>query len=307
MPSNRSNHARGLRWLQPPPLDARCSRRAMLLAGAAALAGGSINPLQAAPNPTRASTSRQAYEEALRHLPLDELAAADRARVLAVVSEPSLYRRLPVEVVDCDPELYLFLVRHPEVVVSMWQLMGVTKVKVTRTDDTTLSASDGAGTQSKVEFAHHSRDKHVVIGSGFYEGPLFRRRLTGECVLLLQSGYSETPAGRVLVSNQLDVFVSLENVGAEFVAKTLHPLVGKTADHNFSESTRFLGQISQQAELNQTGMRRLAARLTSIREDVRTKFVDVVDEVGDRVALRVAANPRGARRDLGPASSDDRP
>jgi hypothetical protein len=234
------------------------------------------------------SFSRQAYQEAIAVLPMDELTEAARAKIKAVVEQPTIYRRMPVEVIDCDPELYLFLVRYPEIVVNMWQLMGVTRVRVRRTAPYVFEANDGAGTQSTVELVYGNRDKHLWHATGYYEGPLFRRRVNGTCVLLLQSGYSQSAGGRMLISTRLDMFVALENVGAEFVAKTLHPLVGKTADHNFTETVRFVAQVSQQAEINRSGMQRLAERLDNVDANVKRQFAAVVAGVSERTALRVA-------------------
>ncbi|GIW91360.1 MAG: hypothetical protein KatS3mg109_1792 [Pirellulaceae bacterium] len=246
-----------------------------------------------------ASSSREAYAEALSVLPVEELTEAARAKILAVVQQPTIYRRLPVEVIDCDPDLYLFLVRYPEVVVNMWQLMGVTRVRIRRTAPYVFEANDGAGTQSTVELVYGNRDKHLWHATGYYEGPLFKRRVNGACVLLLQSGYSQSPSGRLLISTRLDMFVALENVGAEFVARTLHPLVGKTADHNFSETVRFVAQVSQQAEINRSGMQRLADRLDNVDSAVRRQFAALVAGVSERAALRVAAASQPDNRPQG--------
>jgi len=246
--------------------------------GASGLAWGSTAP--------RASTSREAQEDATRHIPFDKMRDDVRIRLQEVVRNPTIFRRLPVEVIDCDPELYVFLLRYPEVVVNMWQLMGITKVRISRKGDFLLDTTDGAGTFSNVELVYGTRDTHVVYAKGYYEGPLLRRRINGNCVLLLQSGYTQIPSGRVLVSSQLDVFVALENVGAEFVAKTLYLLVGKTADQNFSESARFIAQVSQQAEVNQPGIQRMASRLNNVDDAVRERFTALAATVNERAALR---------------------
>src|SRR5436190_23442273 len=75
---------------------------------------------QAAAKPPAATNSPAAKREAIAAIPFDKLEANMRRKVSAVVTNPSIYRRLPVQVTDCDPDLYLFLVRHPEVVVNIW-------------------------------------------------------------------------------------------------------------------------------------------------------------------------------------------
>jgi hypothetical protein len=91
------------------------------------------------------------------------------------------------------------------------------------------------------------------------------------------------------VTALLDAFVDLDNVGAEILAKTLHPLIGKTADHNLTETVRFIGQLSRASELNGPGVERLAAKLTNVDPAVRQTFADYAEVVYQRAILRQAA------------------
>ena len=224
--------------------------------------------------------------QAIAAIPFDRLSEESRAKLQSVVSQPSIYRRLPVTVIDSDPDLYLFLIRYPEVVVNMWELMGVTKAQVQRTGDFTFDANDGAGTTSRVELVYGDSKTHVLYADGAYEGPLFRRLIRGRCVLVLTSDYHQTLDQRVYVTSQLDMFVQFDNIGAELLAKTLHPLVGKSADHNFVESLRFLGQVSLAAETKTSRMQQVAERLTKIDPAVRDQFTRLTTLVGQRAAMR---------------------
>lgn len=227
---------------------------------------------------TEASTSRTSREEAIGAIPFAKLNPEARQKIDSVVARPTLYRRMPVKVIESDPELYLFLIRYPEIIVNMWQLMGVTQVTLTRKGPYLLEAEDGAGTVSNVELVYGNRNLHVLYAEGRYEGPLLRRRLDGRCVLLLSSGYA-SQASRTYVTNRLDVFLKVDNVGADLIAKTLHPLVGKTADSNFLESAGFVGQVSDVAKRNGPGFRQLAERLTNVQEPVRERFLSLTESV----------------------------
>lgn len=225
--------------------------------------------------PSRYSTNRLAREETLRELPLAALHESVRSRIEQVVARPTLYRRMPLEVIRCDPELYLFLVRYPEVVVNMWQLMGVTRVAVQRQGPYEYDVQDGAGTVSRVELVYGTRSQHLFLADGYYEGALLPRRSTGRCVLLLSSGYTHDRQQQVYVTSRLDVFLQLDNAGAEIVARTLQPVLGRTADLNFHETLRFVGQVSQVAETNGPGVQRLVTRLTDIQPAVRDRFAQL--------------------------------
>lgn len=244
---------------------------------------------QAAASPLLSvSTTAQNRNESIKAIPFDQMGEQVKARVWRVVSKPSIYRRLPTQTIDCDPDLYVFLVRYPEVLVNIWQLMGVTKVQMKRTGPFSFDASDGVGTTTKVELVYGRPDLHVYYANGFYEGPLLHNRITGRCVIVLRSAYAKQ-GDRLLVTVKLDTFVDLDNIGAEIFAKTLHPLIGKTADFNFTETARFMGQVSQASETNGPGMERLAAKLSNVDPAVRQSFAQYTDVVYQRAVLRRAA------------------
>ena len=245
--------------------------------------GGLLAPLPVAAAPPAEKAARQ---EAIQAIPLDELNAEAQAKIQSVVLRPSIYRRMPATVIESDPDLYLFLVRHPEAVVNMWELMGVTKVKIERTADYKFNATDGSGTVCHVELIYGDKNTHVLFAEGTYQGPLLRRLIRGRCVLVLRSDYANTVDRSVYVTSRLDMFLHFENVGAELLARTLHPLVGRTADHNFIESTRFLGQVSDAAEKKKSAMQELALKLTNLKPEVRKEFADVTANASRRAAIR---------------------
>ena len=229
--------------------------------------------------------NNQQKEEALRAIPLDRLSDPVRAKVSNVVSRPTIYRHLPTQIVECDPDLHIFLLRYPEVVVNIWQLMGVTKVKVNRTGPLTFDAIDGAGTVCRAELVYGTPNVHVYYADGYYDGPLLQKPVTGDCVLLLRSSYGNQ-GGRTVVTNTLDVFARLDHLGVEILVKTFYPAVGKAVDFNFAESIRFVGQVSQAAEANGPGMQRVAANLQNVQPAVRESFSQHVNLAYQRAVLR---------------------
>jgi hypothetical protein len=290
-----SNQGRGLKSSTCPSgiSRRRLLARGAVLTGGALLLGGSH--LMAAAK-TSAKVDRK---QAIADIPFDKLNAPTRTKIQGVIDDVSVYRRLPVQVVNADPELHVFLIRYPEVVVNMWELMGITKVQLRRIAPYLLQSHDGAGTIGTAELVYGDQDTHVIYGKGYYEGNLVRKRINGECVLLLKTAYTEAEDGRVYITNRLDVFVSIRNIGAELIAKTLQPVIGKTADHNFVESTKFLAQISQQAAINRGGMQRLAGKLKRVDGQVRAEFSRIAVAANDRAQSRVDKMVQGPKKTTG--------
>lgn len=239
------------------------------------------------------TASKAARQDALRSIPFNEFTHDAYQKLNPVVSRPSVYRRMPIETINCDPDLHVFLVRYPEVIVGIWDLMGVTKVSTQRTGDFTLAASDGEGTTSRIELVYGTPDLHIYYAEGSYDGPLFPRAVRGRCVLVLRSEYGVGRDGKAVVRNQLDTFIKIDNLAADLVAKTVHPLIGKAADHNFVETSRFLSRISEAAESNSQGVRAMASKLDNIDPAVEDRFGQIADVVEDREAIRISASSNG--------------
>jgi hypothetical protein len=244
-----------------------------------------FSPTVASAQPPQLLFNNQKKEDALRAIPLDRMSDPVRAKVSNVVSRPTIYRHLPTQIVECDPDLQVFLLRYPEVVVNIWQLMGVTKVKVNRTGPLTFDAIDGAGTVCRAELVYGTPNVHVYYADGYYDGPLLQKPVTGDCVLLLRSSYGNQ-GGSTVVTNTLDVFARLDHLGVEILVKTFYPAVGKAVDFNFAESIRFVGQVSQAAEANGPGMQRVAANLQNVQPAVRDSFSQHVNLAYQRAVLR---------------------
>lgn len=237
---------------------------------------------------TKATTNRAAREDAIRGIPFHNLSQQAQQRIAAVVRKPTMFRRMPVTSIRCDPELHRFSIRQPEVIVSIWQLMGITQVTAQRTAPYVLKCNDGVGTVTDMELIYGDNDTHVILCEGSYDGPLFRKPLKGRCVLVLRSGAKQQGAG-YQITNMLDVFVQVDHAGLDIFAKTLHPLLGKSADINFTESMRFMEKMSRAAENNSEGMQHMIGRLQDLQPKVRDNFKQVVSNVNARYAHEIAS------------------
>src|SRR5262245_15988610 len=90
-------------------------RRSLLSGGLAAIAYGLLpRGTATATLSDEADTSPQARDEAIQSLPLSELTAETRRKLMAVCERPTIFRRLPQKSIACDPALYVFLIRNPE-------------------------------------------------------------------------------------------------------------------------------------------------------------------------------------------------
>ena len=235
-------------------------------------------------NASEGSSSDAARQDAIRSIPLERLAPEDRAKITSVLSNVTVFRRMPVRTIDCDPEMYLFLVRHPDVVVNIWEVLKLSKLQLRETGDGRFQLAESSGTVAGVRFVYRSQDTHVIYGEGSYQGPLLARTVKGRGVLVLKTGYIRDTEGRCHVTSRLDSFVAIEPGGAELLTKTVSPLFGKTVDNNFAQTVSFVGSLAHTAEVNQRGVRRLATQLSRVQPEVRAQFSELVAETAEKAA-----------------------
>lgn len=211
-------------------------------------------------------------KQAVSEIPFSRLDAAAKRKVNSVVENTSVFKRMTPQIIDCDPRYYMFLIRHPEVIVSIWQMMDATDMRITRKGPLVFNADDGEGTVGTLEFLYGDQKVHVLYGEGAYTGSLTKRPIRADCLLVLHSNFTTDKSGRTFVKTQLDMFVDVKNVGVDLIARTFQHMIGNTTDLNFAETANFITKLSRTTEENGPGVQHLAMRLTEINEPTRREF-----------------------------------
>ena len=129
------------------------------------------NPSSATEPLTSGSSSKHLRKQTINSLPYHQLNQQTKEKISDILQKPSIYRQLPVTSINADPDYFRFLVRYPEVIVNIWQLMGITKMSTERTGLYSLATNDGAGTICSLELVYGTDNLHIFYGTGTYEGP----------------------------------------------------------------------------------------------------------------------------------------
>ena len=250
-------------------------------------------------NPLQASSSEETRQRAIRSIPFEMLDEQGRAKVNSVLANVSLFRRMPVRVIDCDPDLYLFLVRHPDVVTNIWQVMGLSRLDARQAAPNLFRLSDNAGTRGLAEFLCQGHDVHVAYVEGWYQGPLSPRPARGRCLLVLRNGYLREVDGRYYITARLDAFVNVESGAAELLTKVFSTLLAKVADGNFTQTLAFVASLSHHAEMNAPSVQRLSRKLEKVRPEDRQQL----SLLAERISRRAEGEPPAsfAHHDAQPA------
>lgn len=233
------------------------------------------------PRRVEGNSSKAVRQDAIRALPLQQLGRTGET-IRPIVERPTYFRRMPTKVIECDPDMFTFLVRRPEVMVNIWDIMGITKVSAERINQVAFLADDAVGTVCRCELIYATPGLHIYMGDGTYDGSLTPRKVTGKCVCVLRSKVMPETSGTPKIAGTMDVFLKLDNLGADLVARSVAPFVGKTADYNFSETAEFISQVSQICKRSPIAAQNLARQLQKVEPGVRTEFGQIAARIGMR-------------------------
>jgi hypothetical protein len=235
-------------------------------------------------------STREARDKAVKAIPFTQLTPQATSKLSAVIEGSSYFRRMPAQSLNCEPEVLISLARNPEVLVSIWDTMGITRVKLDRTAQYQHSGNDGAGTTCKLDLIYGNDATHVYFVEGDYDGQMWPKKLTGRSVIILHQTPAQEVNGLRRITVWMDVFLKVDNIGADLVVRTLSPLVNKSADSNFVESVAFVEQISQAAAVNSSGLQNLISKL-NVSQPIKEQFQQAV-RVASARANNAAQNVR---------------
>ena len=72
----------------------------------------------------------------------------------------------------------------------------------------------------------------------------------------------------------------------DLIVRTLSPIIGRSADSNYSQTAAFIAQVSQSSAENPSGMLDIASRLPQVEPPTRKLFADTIVTVARRSEMR---------------------
>ena len=192
----------------------------------------------------KGTSESSARKAAIAALPVDQLSAENRQKVHTLVKSVSFYRRLPKVTFTVEPEVYNYFLAHPDVAVSIWRAMKISKLKMWQTGRFDYEADTGDGSVGALEVLHMGGEKNLVTCDGLYKSQLFTKPIEAKSLLFLQTNFEKQADGTVLVTHRADLFVSFPSMTIDVVARIFSPLTVKMTDRTFTEISLFLKMMS---------------------------------------------------------------
>ena len=252
-----------------------------------------------------AQVMMQEMQDSLKKLPWNELSPATQTKIKHVASGSPLFRRFPQQSVYADPEIYTFLLRHPDMVIGFWEHWGATQLSLREVREDCYLLKETTGTSATVEVLYRTQDVCIVYAKGEYRGPLITKAYPGEVILILRTQLTRDSMNEPMIICDLDALVQINSLGADVLAKMFFTSLAKIADSNFEVTVYFVSQVSKAASHNAAALKGSAEEILSIRQEIFSDFCDVVDRVAMRFARRNQPTPLASKpRELPRGNAD---
>ncbi len=194
---------------------------------------GDDAPEEQAPRPGEPGDISSIY--APSNLNLDTLAPDARMRVRAVVESPTLAAHGPLEIFTCKPDMYRWLMDHPDKTVKLWRRLGAKCIDIEDRGGGAFGWKEGV---SDVHWEVVRDDPHqrVWYAEGRMKPAPLVPAVSFEAVLVLDYAEGKDGSGKPAVRHQMRLILHTDSRAVALATKMMGGSAPRMAD-------QFLGQL----------------------------------------------------------------
>lgn len=190
-------------------------------------------------------SSAGAEEEARTAMPLKGMTQENRQRAQLIIKERSQFRRLPSLQYSIDEPMFRYLLKHPDVAVSTWRVMGISRFEMWQTGDMEYEALAIDGSEGIADILYQDDSQMVFVCQGSYHYPLLPRPMEAAALIWFRTIYAPNAEGTHVVTQQADVFVRFPSSSVSAIAKVLTPVLHSLMDRNLFEVSLYGSMMSR--------------------------------------------------------------
>ena len=225
------------------------------------------------------SSSRRLRSQNVKQIPLNKMSEFSQRRVKTVLDECAQYRRLPEMQYPVKPQMYRYLVQHPDVAVSTWRVMQISKVEFHQTGPLEYEAMAPDGSLATAKILYQDQSQSVLLCDGTYSSPLLPKPITAAGLVWMRYDYRPNRKGEIEVRQRLDVFVSFPSATARTMAALASPITNMMMDRNAFEVSLYARMMCQAVEKDPEWVEEVASRMEGVLPQRRQQLASIARSV----------------------------
>ena len=227
----------------------------------------------------KGSSGRSAHQAGIEKLPLDGMTQENRKHADEILEHVSLFRELPILQFNVELEVYHYFTQHPEVAVSIWRVLEISKFQMQETKADEYLAETCDGTSGKIHVLYRGNNQQVILCRGVYKSPLISKPLQADAMIHLKTQFLKAADGRPQARHRAWMYVSFSSKTVETAAKLISPVSNLIIDRNFQEISLFLNLMSMAMARQPGWVENIASKLDGVEKKRRKELLDLTKDV----------------------------
>ena len=223
----------------------------------------------------KGESSSELQKKTVASIPLHAMAPASRQRAKKIMDDCSQYRRLPSLQYSVDEPMYRYLLQHPDVAVSTWRVMGISRFEMWQTGPLEYEAKAVDGSEGIADILYQDANQMVFVCEGTYHNVLLPKPLEASALIWFRASYTPAADGTHTVSQKADVFVKFPSSAFSAVAKMLTPVTNGMMDRNLFEVSLYSSMMSRAVRDEPEWVVQVADQMEGVLPQRRGELIEV--------------------------------
>ena len=224
---------------------------------------------------SKGESSSDLQKKTVASIPLHAMAPASRQRAKTIMDDCSQYRRLPSLQYSIDEPMYRYLLQHPDVAVSTWRVMGISRFEMWQTGPMEYEAKAVDGSEGIADILYQDANQMVFVCQGTYHNVLLPKPLEASALIWFRATYTPAADGTHTVSQKADVFVKFPSTAFSAVAKMLTPVTNGMMDRNLFEVSLYSSMMSRAVRDEPEWVIQVADQMEGVLPQRRGELIEV--------------------------------
>jgi hypothetical protein len=210
-----------------------------------------IVPVCAAALACLSSTSFGAEPAKSTNLPLpvamEELPSGTRDMLAKVMKSPTLSAVGPAEEFVAHPDMYQWLLDHPDRTAAAWRKLGVDAVQIKMLKDGRFCWKDENGSELTWQNVAQGPTGRIWYAEGKVKPALLLPTVPVKAVAVLSHSERARRTGDYIITHQLQIYLQSDNKAAKLVTKMFGETAPKMAEQGSEQLLMFFSGIAKYA------------------------------------------------------------
>ncbi len=224
---------------------------------------------------TEGTSDKDVLKYTKSRIPWSRMSPASRQRASEILNDLSQFRRMPSLQYRVDTGIYQYLISHPDVAVSTWRVMGISKLEMLQTGNFEYEASAADGSEGNADVLWRDHNQCLFIVEGKYTSPLLPGAIHASALVWLQYRFVTGQDGTRLVNQQVETFIHFPSGAVDTVARMASRVTNTILDRNVFEVSLYAKMMSQAAEKEPQWIEQVAERMEGVHPQRRLELVQV--------------------------------